>query len=334
MREGNTAIKTALYIFGLVGLALVTYLVAISGAASIAEAMLAIGWGLALVPLFHLVPMFLSNLSWRAMLPARTRPGLGILTWIRWIRESINSLLPVGQVGGDLVCLRLVYLSGVPGPQAAASMIVDLTVGIVTQMLFVALGLALLVSRSTEPAVLSIVWTVLASMGLFAVAGAGFLIVQRVGLFALAARIAGSVTKSQFVARIAGPAAAIDEATRGIYRNRQILWPALIWRLFGWIAGAGEIWLLMYFLGNPVSLAEALILESLGAGVRAVAFLVPGALGVLEGSFMVFGGLLGIAPVDSLVVALGKRVRELALGVPGLVSWQIVEGRRLLRRDR
>lgn len=317
----------------MVGLALATYLIAASGADVVAEALLVIGWGLALVSLFHLVPMFLSNLSWRTMLPASKRPGLGVLTWIRWVRESINSLLPVGQVGGDLVCLRLVYFGGVPGPQAAASMIVDLTVGIATQLLFVALGLIILVSRSTEPAVLSIVWIVLASMGFFAVAGAGFLMVQRAGLFALIARIAGGLTRNQFVARIAGSAPAVDEATRAIYRNRQILWPALAWRLIGWVAGTGEIWLLMYFLGKPVSLSEALILESLGAGVRAAAFLIPGAIGVLEGSYMVFGALFGIAPVDSLVLALGKRVREIVLGVPGLVSWQIAEGRRLLRRS-
>lgn len=316
------------------GLALATYLVAAAGAAVIAEALLLIGWGLAAVTLFHLVPMFLSNLSWRAMLPARTRPGLGKLTWIRWIRESINSLLPVGQVGGDLVCLRLVHLGGVPGPPAVASMIADLTVGMATQLVFVALGLVLLVSSSTDPALLSIVWIVLGSMGIFAAAGAAFLMVQKVGLFALLARVAGRLANNQFVARIAGSAAAVDEATRAIYRSRRILWPALTWRLIGWVAGTGEIWLLMYFLGKPVSLADALILESLGAGVRGAAFLIPGAIGVLEGSYMVFGGLLGIAPVDALALALGKRVREIALGVPGLIGWQIAEGRRLFRRGR
>lgn len=296
-----------------------------------ADALALIGWGLALVSLFHLVPMFLSNMSWRAMLPPDKRPGLGMLLWIRWIREGVNSLLPVGQVGGDLVCLRLVHAKGVPGPQAMASMVVDLTVGMATQVIFVALGLAFLVTHSTESAVLSIVWIVLAGMGVFAAAGAAFMAVQRAGLFAFAVRLASRLNE-RFMARIAGRAEAVDDATRAIYRSARILWPALIWRLVGWIAGTGEIWLLMYFLGKPISVSEALILESLGAAVRGAAFLIPGAIGILEGSYMVFGTLFGIAPVDSLALALGKRVREIALGVPSLVSWQLAEGRRLLRR--
>ena len=97
----------------------------------------------------------------------------------------------------------------------------------------------------------------------------------------------------------------------------------------GWIAGAGEIWLTLYFLGHPVSIGEAIILESLGQAVKAAAFLVPGALGVLEGGFILFGALFGISADASLAMALAKRVRELALGVPGLISWQLVEGRAL-----
>src|SRR5689334_24314772 len=106
--------------------------------------MLAIGWGLVAVTLFHLIPMFLANLSWRALLPRESRPGVLPLLWIRWIRESVTSLLPVAQLGGDLVCARLVHLQGVPAASAIGSMVVDLTVTAFSQLVFVALGLALL----------------------------------------------------------------------------------------------------------------------------------------------------------------------------------------------
>jgi uncharacterized membrane protein YbhN (UPF0104 family) len=68
--------------------------------------------------------------------------------------------------------------------------------------------------------------------------------------------------------------------------------------------------------------------------VRAVAFMVPGALGVLEASYIVFGGLFGLSAETALALSLSKRVRELALGVPGLMVWQWIEGRHLLRRHR
>jgi hypothetical protein len=114
----------------ILGLALVVYLIIASGAEDVARAMLLVGWGLAAITAFHLVPMFLSALSWRDLLPRSSRLDVLSVTWIRWIRESINSLLPVAGVGGDVACARLAHLCGVPPKQAAASMVVDVTVGL------------------------------------------------------------------------------------------------------------------------------------------------------------------------------------------------------------
>lgn len=311
-----------------------TYVVAAHGAAAILDAMLMIGWGLAAITLFHLVPMMLANLSWRELLPRARRPGTGALLWIRWIRESVNTLLPVAQVGGDLVCARLVHQHGVPAVAAIASMVVDLTVSVLTQLAFVALGLALLLTRSLEPAVLTVAWSVAAGIVILFAAMATFLLVQRVGLFDLAARIGRALLGGAALARLNAKAAEIDAAIRALYRDKRAFGAAMAWRLADWIAGAGEVWLVMHFLGKPVSFAEAMILESLGTGVRSAAFLVPGAIGVLEASYIVFGGLFGISAADSLALALAKRVRELLLGLPGLVAWQFAEGRRLLLRRR
>lgn len=321
-----------MYVAGILGLALATYLIADFGAAQILEAMLAIGWGLAAVTLFHIVPMVLANLSWRELLPREGRPRASVLLWIRWIRESINTLLPVGQVGGDLVCARLVHLRGVTAISAMASMVVDLTVSVLTQLAFVALGLSLLLMRSLEPGVLAVAWSVAAGMAILLALIATFLLVQRAGMFALVMRIGGALLRSEAGLRLGAKAAEIDRAIRALYRDRRAFWTAMAWRLADWIVGAGEVWLVMYFLGKPVSVAEALILESLGTGVRSAAFLVPGAIGILEASYVVFGSLFGISAADSLALALAKRVRELLIGLPGLVAWQIAVGRRLIGR--
>jgi uncharacterized membrane protein YbhN (UPF0104 family) len=60
---------------------------------------------------------------------------------------------------------------------------------------------------------------------------------------------------------------------------------------------------------------------------------VPGALGVFEGGLVAFGALFGLPADISLAISLAKRVRELALGLPGLAVWQWVEGHHLLRRS-
>ena len=58
----------------------------------------------------------------------------------------------------------------------------------------------------------------------------------------------------------------------------------------------------------------------------------PGALGAQEAGLVLFGAMFGLSADQALAVALTKRVRELALGLPGLAAWQWVEGRRWLSR--
>jgi putative membrane protein len=162
----------------------------------------------------------------------------------------------------------------------------------------------------------------------------GFFLVQRLGLFGGLARISSRLPGSQHWESLVGEAAALDDAVLCLYRNRRSLAAAGLWRLGAWLVGTGEVWLALYFLGAPRSMTDALLLESLGQAVRALAFMIPGALGVQEGGYLLLGGLLGLGPELALAVSLAKRVREVVLGVPGLIAWQIAEGRHLWRRRR
>jgi uncharacterized membrane protein YbhN (UPF0104 family) len=133
---------------------------------------------------------------------------------------------------------------------------------------------------------------------------------------------------------LAAGASAIDDAVRAIYRDGWVIWRASIVRLIGWSVGAGEIWLVMHALGHPIAMLDAYILESLSSGVRAAAFIIPAALGALEGGFVLFGALFGLPADTALAISLSKRVRELALGVPGLVLWHCIERHNVLRPPR
>jgi putative membrane protein len=331
--QGNPIIRPSLIIAALLGVALVVYLIIQSGTEEVARAMLLVGWGLVPITLFHGFPLFFSALSWRELLPRSS--GLGVVgaIWNRWIRESISSLLPVAGIGGDLASARLVHQRGVPGTQAAASMVVDITVGVATQVLFVMIGVALLASRSTERAALLLAWVVLLGVAMFFAAIAVFVLIQHRGMFAVSARLARAIVPRKRLSDIAGSASAIDHAVVAIYTDRRFsLCRAGLLRLVGWAVGTGETWLVLRFSHQPLSVIDAFILESLGAGVRAAAFMVPGALGILEGSSIVFGALFGLPAQTALTIALARRVRELALGIPGLFVWQWVEGHRLFRR--
>jgi uncharacterized membrane protein YbhN (UPF0104 family) len=135
-----------------------------------------------------------------------------------------------------------------------------------------------------------------------------------------------------WLSAFAGRAEAIDGALVATYRRRFALARSSLLRLVGMAVGAGEIWLTTRLLNKPLSLTDALVLESLVSGVRAAAFVAPGGLGAQEGGLVVFGALFGLPPDLALAVALTKRVRELTLGLPGLVAWHWAEGRHWLSR--
>ena len=79
-----------------------------------------------------------------------------------FIREGVNTLLPLTQVGGDVVGARLSTFWAVPSPLAAASIIIDVLMQAVTQFLFAALGLVMLVALAGDTTVTWIAATGLA----------------------------------------------------------------------------------------------------------------------------------------------------------------------------
>jgi archaetidylinositol phosphate synthase len=105
---------------------------------------------------------------------------------------------------------------------------------------------------------------------------------------------------------------------------------AACWHLLGWIVGTGEVWLALALMGQPISPAAALALESLGQTITALGFMVPAALGVQEGAYVAVGAVLGLPLETALALSLVKRVRQIVVGVPALCSWQILELRQLL----
>lgn len=320
------ALKLAVFAGFLSGLALFTLLIAWHGISDVGQVLAVAGWGLLLVAVFHLLPMAADTVAWYRLFPAGTRLPFHILLGARWLGESINGLLPVAQVGGDLVKARLISRHGLAGSLAGATVVVDLTLAVLTQLLFTLVGIALLVLYLGRGEVTVTVLTGVVMSGLLL---GGFYLVQRRGMFTALARVLERIAQGRDWETLIGGAARLDAAVGDLYQQRQQLAVAGLWRLLGWFIGAGEVWIALYFLGYPVGLLEALLLESLGQAVRASAFAIPGALGVQEGGYLLLGSLLGLGPEVSLALSLSKRVRELLLGLPVLVYWQLHESHHL-----
>ena len=116
-------------------------------------------------------------------------------------------------------------------------------------------------------------------------------------------------------------------------RKARVLFCGL-WQFISWVSGSGEIWLALYFLGHTLPLSQAFMIEALIQASSSAAFIIPGALGAQEAGFLVFGGMLGLTPDIAVALAVIRRCRDVILYVPGLIAWQIQEGRWLLRARR
>ncbi len=149
------------------------------------------------------------------------------------------------------------------------------------------------------------------------------------GLFSYVVGLVSRVAKGRDWVNAVGGAEALDEAIRTLYRRRWALTLNAAGQMLAWTLGAAEIWLALYFMDIPVTIADALLLESLILAVRAAAFFVPGAVGVQEGAFVLLGAVIGLGPEVALALSLIKRVRELVIGAPALIAWQVAEGKHL-----
>jgi putative membrane protein len=302
------------------GLLLFVGLLATQGLPAILSTLAAAGWGLLAVALFHLLPLTSDAVAIRALYHrGQTQHGLMDAVLTRWIGESANSLMPAGQLGGPVFMARHLAQRGMPMPQSAAVITVSTTLQTFGQILFALLGVLLLGARAGGLSEHALRNMALAASGFLALQIVGFYYLQRRGFFSKLLRLVTRLAGSQKWSGLMDQAQAIDAAVHDTYTRSGPVAASFLASLVGWLVGAGEVYLILLFMGHPVSWVTALLLESLGQAVRGAAFAVPGALGVQETGYVLLAPFAGLTPDVALALSLAKRVRELLLGLPGLV---------------
>ena len=301
------------------GIALFAGLLLWQGIGDVADAFGRAGWGVVAVALFHLPSIWADALGWRVLVPTGRRPPVRTFIGGRWIGEAINDLLPVLQMGGNVVKAWILAGRGVEVGAAGASVVVDVTLVVLSQIIFTLVGLAMAVPILGRGAAL---FTVLAGAAIIALLLGGFYAAQRRGFFGTVVRLSKRILGGPDWSAATSGAAAIDSAVLDLYRDRRAVAGSLAWHVLAWVLGVGEVWFALWLLGHPVDLATAVLFESLGQAIRTGAFAIPGGIGVQEGGYVLVGAALGISAPVALALSLARRVRELLLGLPGLAAWQ------------
>jgi glycosyltransferase 2 family protein len=87
----------------------------------------------------------------------------------------------------------------------------------------------------------------------------------------------------------------------------------------GWALGTLEVLAIFYAVGIPISAREALAIEALASVVKALAFFIPGSLGVQDGGNVLLLTLFGYPSSFGLTFSLVRRMRELLWISLGLI---------------
>jgi putative membrane protein len=277
---------------------------------------------IAVICIYRLVTLALNARSWQLLLPPSERPGFPTLLRLRWIGESVNGLLPVAQVGGDVARASLVAARGVPRAQAAASMMADLWTGIITQVVFgIGGAIALMRVQRQGGAIWGKTTEILAGLALSTLPMVVLFSLYRFGAGRFMGRLAQKSQARGRLLRLAGGLGRLDQAMTSLLARERALASAFAWHLVGWVSQVGETWILLALMNASVSFGAALAIESMATAARGAAFFVPSGLGVQEVTIVSMSRLVGIPMEAAIALGIAKRARELLLGIPGLVAW-------------
>jgi putative membrane protein len=304
------------------GIAVVAYLVHTVGPATILEAVSTLSWRLAIVLCFpYALTSTLDTVAWRFAFPRRV-PPFGKLWTARLAGEAVNATTPTASVGGEPVKAYLLRY-WVPPVEGLASVIVDKTAIVVGQGLLLVLGLILArtVVQVSGPTTMTVL------LGVETLAVTGFVLVQLLGAAGRGGRLLAHFGM--------GPSRSSQERLEGLdhtlatsYRRRwRRLATGVLVHFAAWTVGSFEIYLVLNFLGLPVPLLTAVVLESFGAGVKFASFMIPGSIGALEGGNVAIFAAFGLGGGIGLSYTLVRRLREVAWATAGMIALAALSGR-------
>ena len=317
----NAARRGITLAFLLAGLALFAWLLSLTDLHALAREVITVGVvGFAVVVLIYALEFLCDTIAWQitfAGIP-RSAAWTGRLYLVRLAGEAYNMVTPLGGFGGEPVkAMILHHRHGLPYTRSMASVVIARTASVIALLVFLALGFALMLGDARFGFELR-------ALGAAGLAGltlgvAGFFAVQRLGL---SSRLVGRLSTSRpGLARALAAVAEFDRLLLEFYTtsgSRFALVLALA--MLNWVLGAAGVWASLYFMGHPVSFADAWVIEAMAQLVRAGTFFIPASIGAQEGTIMLVMRAMSGDALAGLALALVRRARELLWVLAGLLA--------------
>lgn len=305
----------------LLGIALLAYLMTRIDVRELAQHAHAIGWGLLLVIVLGGVSHVVKTWAWRITLRGEQRKvSFERTLGLRLASESIGQLGFIGMVGGETTRVSLLG-SGVSIDAAISSVALDRGLFILSGAFVTIGGLAALVLVVPLSHGLRSYAAGLAFGSLCLLVGGALAMERRWPLLSGPARAAAWLPgcKRWFASKEATVKASEKQILDFYHDAPHAFWSSFALNFLTHFLQIAEVYVCLRMLGAHVTLAGALIVESLTKLVNVAGAVNPGNVGTYEAGNMAIGKLFHLTGTEGLMLALCRRVRAIFWGLVGAV---------------
>ena len=300
--------------FPLLGVALLAAVLMRADLAAVGSGLLAVGLsGVVAVLVIHAISFLGDSVLWLLSyesLPCNRR-WTSRLYAVRLFGEAYNNATPFASMGGEPVKAQVLKdRYGVAYTASGIAFFVAKTANLLALAAFLAVGFTTMLGDRRYPQASE--WVATLGLVVFFSAVVVFFVLQRGSWTARVTRFLGSRTGHAALRRALESVAVFDTQLGNFYRAHQARFALICLLAFlTWVAGIGEVWVVLYALGHPISLLDAWVVEALAQLVRTAAFFIPAGLGVMDASFVTVLGWLTGSGSAGVVVAIVRRFRDL-----------------------
>ena len=307
-------IKIVLIFFGIF---IIYFLLKNIGFSVIAKQIKSMGWAFVFLMFFPvLLQEILFALAWQYSINGRI-PDFFKIFLANIAGESVSYITPGAFIAGEpLRAILLRHHAGVYS--STASVIISRTTRAISMVVFVAISLLVSLYFFQMPllikSALAIVLALL-SVGIFI-----FLYMQKIGIFANIIKWANRLKLPEwvkrkvnhFIEKKGSHLLKLDNHLIKFYKNEPgRFYFSLTVSVVGWATGAFEIYLFLKFLGMPVSIVMAMVIEALSLVINTCFLFMPGKIGTQEAGKVFIFKIFGMLAETGLTVGLLRRIREI-----------------------
>lgn len=310
------------FLFFLIGIFLFKWVYEFFGSKESLELIIENKYKLFFIILIHIPTLFFDAMAWKVFIKNKNFSILWSFI-ITWVSQASGKFFPTGTVTGEFIRIYLGTKKGLSFHESSSTVFADLVIATFSLFLIASLSFLIVLSNNViffqndNSFYIVISLLILLSGCVFFY----FFIKRRLLKFFLNLKNPLNFKLKRNNIKLL---LKIDYSLFKISSNKLNIFRATITRLLGWISGALEIYVFLMIINVEVSFVDVILIEAFTGLIRSVVFFIPAGLGVQELAFVIIGSHVGLSDSVSFSMAIGRRIREIGVGLPAILTWFFV----------